>query len=84
MKVKIVQNKDIRVWKYPSHNKYQSLLAYVAKTFGLSDPSQYSLQYKDDEGDNINIKNDEDIDDALDCAMEESRKSLKIFLETEE
>eukprot|EP01084_Bolivina_argentea_P035913 66486_1 len=80
MKIKIIQNKDIRVWKYPSHHKYQSLLAFIAKTFGYHNPSSYSLQYQDDEGDNINITNDNDIDDALLFATEECRKSLKIYV----
>eukprot|EP01084_Bolivina_argentea_P266225 451486_1 len=80
MKVKVVHNKEIRVWKYPSRNKYRSLLSFIAKTFNLTNPSTYNLQYCDDEGDNINIRNDNDIDDALLCAKDESRKSLKIFL----
>lgn len=80
MKIKVIQNKEIRVWKYPKHSKYQSLLGFVAKTFGLFDPNSFTLQYQDDEGDTINIRNDRDISDALQFAEEEGRKSLKIYL----
>jgi hypothetical protein len=72
IKIKVVQNKDIRVWKYPSHRKYQSLLAFVTKVYGIY-PEAFTLQYEDDEGDNINIRNDRDIDDAISFAKDEGR-----------
>eukprot|EP01084_Bolivina_argentea_P247951 414787_1 len=78
MKVKIVQNKEIWIWRYPSCNKYESLLSFVSETFGLFNPSSFKLQYQDDENDTINIINDIDIDDAILCAKQESWKSLKI------
>merc|ERR1712087_977272 len=70
----------IHAWNCPSHNKFTSLLAFVAKCFGYFDPSSFSLQYIDDEDGNINICGNDDIDDALLCAHHEARKSLKIFL----
>eukprot|EP01084_Bolivina_argentea_P266226 451490_1 len=80
MKIKIVQNKQIRVWKYPSRHKYKSLLKFISKSFRLSNPLSFRLQYQDDEDDTINILNDHDINDAIFYAKQESRKSLKIFV----
>eukprot|EP00485_Elphidium_margaritaceum_P014089 CAMPEP_0202732454 /NCGR_PEP_ID=MMETSP1385-20130828/187667_1 /ASSEMBLY_ACC=CAM_ASM_000861 /TAXON_ID=933848 /ORGANISM="Elphidium margaritaceum" /LENGTH=1585 /DNA_ID=CAMNT_0049398769 /DNA_START=18 /DNA_END=4775 /DNA_ORIENTATION=- len=80
MKIKIVQNKEIRVWKCPQRHKHRSLIAFVGQTFGLHDANCFSLQYQDDEGDTIIIKNDNDIEDAIAFAVEDGRKSLKIYV----
>lgn len=83
MKVKIIYLNDIRIWRYPTTLRYLSLLSFVCtsfKTLNSQQQQSFNLQYEDEDRDWINITCDEDFDDALDCAINEKRKSLKIFV----
>jgi hypothetical protein len=79
MKLKIVCGSDMRLFRYPTTDRYSALLLFIAARFSLAE-SDYSLYYSDDEGDNITISTDDDLEEAFGIAMSEERKSLKIFI----
>eukprot|EP01084_Bolivina_argentea_P178388 308361_1 len=78
--VNVLGNKHTQIWEYPSYNKYTSFLSFIANQFGVDINMRFTAQYQDDEGDNINITSDKDIDDALLFAKQESHNSLNIFI----
>jgi len=81
MKVKVAFGEDIRRWHYPTENRYQHLLLFVEKTFNLNGKSKkYYIQFEDGEMDKVTICNERDLVDAFECAEQENRQSLKIFI----
>jgi len=70
----------MRRWRYPENEKYSSLITFICKTFNFSDSSLFTIQFEDEENDKITISNEDDFNDAFQCAIDESRKSLKIFV----
>jgi hypothetical protein len=80
MKVKVQFGSDIRKWRYPDSKRYQSLLQFVKQTFNFIDERQFYLQFEDDEADRLTLTSEADFEDAFSSAVEEGRKSLKIFI----
>eukprot|EP01084_Bolivina_argentea_P178389 308362_1 len=78
--VNVLGNKHTQIWEYPSYNKYTSFLSFIANQFGVDINMRFTAQYQDDEGDNINITSDKDIDDALLFAKHESHNFFNIFI----
>jgi len=78
MKVKVCLGTDIRRWRHSADStKLSSLRDFVTTSFNIN---QFWLQYEDDEGDRLTLSSPTDFDDALACALEEDRKSLKIYV----
>merc|ERR1719277_433189 len=77
MKVKVILGNDIRRWRYTNESTLQSLNEFVASSFSLN---TFWLQYEDEEGDRLTLSSQNDFEDALFCAMDEDRKSLKIYV----
>lgn len=78
MKVKVILGTDIRRWRHSADSTNLSALRnFVTASFGID---QFWLQYEDDEGDRLTLSSPTDFDDALACALEEDRKSLKIYV----
>eukprot|EP01083_Nonionella_stella_P107171 310128_1 len=75
MKIKVGFNDTFFVWRDDKCN-LSNLKEFASRQFNLEDSA---LQYEDDEGDRTFIVSDEDLMDALKCAQEEARKSLKIY-----
>lgn len=80
MKVKVQFGSDIRKWRYPDSNRYQNLLQFVKQTFNFMNEKQFYLQFEDDEADRLTLTSEADFVDAFSCAVQEGRKSLKIFV----
>lgn len=80
MKVKVQFGSDIRRWRYPDSKRYQSLLQFVKQTFNFLDERLFYLQFEDDEGERLTLTSEADFEDAFSCALQEGRKSLKIFI----
>jgi len=82
MKVKVAFGEDIRHWHYPTENRYQNLVAFVEKTFKCDSKKKngYYFQFEDSEADKVTIATEQDLLDAFDCAEQEKRPSLKIFV----
>lgn len=80
MKVKIVYGDDMRRWRFPETDKYESLATFIKDTFNFCDVSSFYIQFEDDENDKVTITCDNDLNDAFACAEQENRKSLKIFV----
>jgi len=80
MKVKVQFGSDIRRWRYPDSKRYQNLLQFVQQTFNFLDERQFYLQFEDDEGERLTLTSEADFEDAFSCAVQEGRKSLKIFI----
>ena len=77
MKVKVILGKDIRRWRYAGNSTLLALNEFAASSFNLS---SFWLQYEDDEGDRLTLSSQNDFEDAFACALEEERKSLKIYV----
>jgi len=80
MKVKVQFGSDIRKWRYPDSKRYQNLLQFVKQTFNFMNERQFYLQFEDDEADRLTLTSEADFEDAFSSAVEEGRKSLKIFI----
>lgn len=82
LKVKLVYANDTRLWKFiKEKHTYQDLLDFVSSTFDFKPSFSYCLQFEDDENDRLTISSDIDFQDAIECAIEEKRKSLKIYVQ---
>eukprot|EP01084_Bolivina_argentea_P033776 62454_1 len=78
MKVKVILGNDIRRWRYSKSSSQLSLLKeFVITSFSLNN---FWLQYEDDEGDRLTLSSQTDFEDAFACAVQEERKSLKIYV----
>jgi len=80
MKVKVVFGSDIRRWRYPDKNRYQSITSFICKTFDFAKEQDFYLQFEDDEGDRMTLSNESDFEDAFSTAEQENRKSLKVYV----
>jgi len=78
MNAKVVFGEEIRLWHFPTQNRYQHLVSFVEKTFNCK--NDYILQYEDSEMDKVTICNEQDLLDAFECVQQENRPSLKIFI----
>lgn len=74
LKIKVTYNKETKSLK--KLDTYESLIQSVQKAFGSSLPQYFRFIYTDDEGDNISVSCQEDLDEAYD-----SMESLKLILE---
>jgi len=82
LKAKVAFGEDIRHWHYSMTNRYQDLVLFVEKTLKF-DPlkkKEYYFQFEDAEMDKVTIGNEQDLLDAFECAQQEKRPSLKIFV----
>merc|ERR1719203_2221757 len=77
MKVKVVLGNDTRRWRYTCSSTLLSLNTFIKESFNLN---TFWLQYEDDEGDRLTLSTQNDFEDAFDCALNEERKSLKIYV----
>ena len=77
MKIKITNHDDTRLWRYAKADDYEELRSFIAKTWSNDD---FIAQYEDDENDRITIASAQDLKDALDFAVSEKKKSLKLFV----
>jgi len=79
IKVKVVVGDDIRRWRYSEEEKYSldALNKFVSSTFNLA---TFWLQFEDDEGDRLTLSSQRDFQEAYECALDEDRKSLKIYV----
>lgn len=77
MKIKINNNNDTRLWRYKQADDYAELRAFIIQTWSVKD---FIAQYEDDENDRITIASSQDLKDALDFAIAEKKKSLKLFV----
>eukprot|EP01083_Nonionella_stella_P249651 863011_1 len=77
MKVKVVLGNDTRRWRYRKESTLLSLNKFIDTSFNLD---SFWLQYEDDEGDRLTLSTQTDFEDAFDCALNEERKSLKIYV----
>jgi len=80
MKVKVQFGNDMRKWRYPDSKRYQNLLQFVKQSFNFLDERQFYVQFEDDEGDHLTLTSEADFEDAFSSAVQEGRKSLKIFI----
>jgi hypothetical protein len=81
MKAKVAFGEDIRRWHYPSEHRFNNLTSFVEKTFLNGDSKRaYFLQFEDLEMDKVTMCNEQDLLDAFECAEQEKRQSLKIFV----
>lgn len=85
MKAKVAFGEDIRHWHYPAKNRYEHLVSFVEQTFKLNSENknkrqEYYFQFEDAENDKVRICNEQDLLDAFECAQQENRQSLKIFV----
>jgi len=79
MKVKVALGSDIRVWRR-KQDDMQSLKNFASKSFEQLLGVDFLLTYEDDEGERVTLTDDEDLTEAFECAEEEKRKSLKVFI----
>jgi len=79
MKVKVTLGSDIRVWRRKKDD-IQSLKSFVSKSFEQLQGLDFLLTYQDDEGERVTLADNEDLQEAFECADEEKRKSLKVFI----
>eukprot|EP01083_Nonionella_stella_P231962 818725_1 len=81
MKIKGIYLNDIRRL-YLNINDYGilHLKSTIRTTFDLESNVTFQLQYEDDESDFVTIAKDGDLKDALECAVSEKRKSLRISI----
>jgi len=77
MKIKVILGNDIRRWRYAQNSTLCSLNEFVASSFNTS---HFWLQYEDEEEDRLTLSSQNDFEDAFACALEEDRKSLKIYV----
>ena len=77
LKVKLVFDTDIRQWRYPSSNQWQSLIAFVETSFHIK---EYLLQYTDDEMDRITIDSEITLIEAYNLCKQQFRRSFRIFV----
>lgn len=77
IKVKVTNNDDTRLWRYSRTTDYAGLCTFIQSVWNNED---FIAQYADDEGDLITIASAQDLADAFDLAMEEQKKSLKLFV----
>merc|ERR1711997_329880 len=70
-------NDDTRLWRYTQADDVEELRAFISKTWSNDD---FIAQYEDDENDRITIASDQDLKDAIEFAVSENRKSLKLFV----
>jgi len=77
IKVKVTNNDDTRLWRYSRTTDYEGLCTFIQSVWNNDD---FIAQYADDEGDLITIASAQDLADAFDLAMEEQKKSLKLFV----
>jgi len=92
MKAKVLFGEDIRHWHYPMKNRYENLNGFVEERLKLNGEKiekienknkkkqEYYFQFEDAENDKIRICNEQDLLDAFECAQQENRPSLKIFV----
>eukprot|EP01084_Bolivina_argentea_P224829 380094_1 len=82
LKVKVILETDIRGWKYPNTDtKFRALQQFVSTTFGIN---SFLLQFTDEEGDRLTIANEHDLCEAFNLSIKQFRRSLKIFIITNE
>ena len=74
MLFKVVLDQEIHVTNFKSHQNYQDLLKFIQTVFKKL-PSQYHLEYTDEDGDNIQLLGEEDLSNLLGMDMH------KVFLE---
>jgi len=79
IKVKINNNEDTRLWRYSQEDDFDGLQSFITTSWKCYD---FIAQYKDDEDDLITIASAQDLKDAFDFVRTESKKSLKIFVQT--
>jgi len=79
MKLKVVFGNDIRRWHCPDKDRYTGLVSFVKTAFQLNE-NQFQIQYEDLEKDRITLSNEQDLEDALGCALSQERVSLKLFV----
>lgn len=79
IKVKINNNDDTRLWRYTQEDDFEGLQSFITTSWNNED---FIAQYKDDEDDLITIASAQDLKDAFDFARAESKKSLKIFVQS--
>lgn len=77
IKVKINNMDDTRVWRYSEEEDFEALQSFISTSWQIDD---FIAQYKDDEDDLITIATPQDLKDAFECARDESKKSLKIYV----
>eukprot|EP01083_Nonionella_stella_P006508 18905_1 len=77
LKVKVNNNDDTRLWRYNQPHDFDALCSFITTTWHTDD---FLAQYEDDEGDFITIASVQDLKDAFDFAVQEKKKSLKIFV----
>jgi len=84
MKIKIQFRNDIHRWHQNGIQNYQSLLHFVKDKFKFVTEEEFHIQFEDEENDRLTISSEPDFNDALSCAREEGRKSLKLFISKKE
>lgn len=78
MKIKVVFNEVTRRWRSSEDEiSFDNLVTYVKKNW-VHLPAKMGLTFVDEEGDQITITNDADLEEALNVAHEDCRTSLKI------
>eukprot|EP01083_Nonionella_stella_P144329 450433_1 len=78
MKVKIVNNGDIRLWRY-THPSCDDLHSFITTSWNIASHS-YIAQYEDDENDLMTIVSSTDLNDAFNFAKSQNKQSLKIYI----
>jgi hypothetical protein len=89
LKIKVVYGRDVRLFRDPiqeaqEQDKYSILLEFISSRFSLEKErlnSEFYFYFIDDEGDNVTISCNSEFEDAYQIAVEEQRKSLKIFVQ---
>ena len=80
-KIKIIIGEEVRTWResdIKTECKLSALQSFVTKSFDLK--NDIILQYEDEEGDRITLTTSDDLNDALNFAVEQEKKSLKVFV----
>lgn len=79
MKIKVVYNQDIRRWRISQENtSYEAIVAFVNQCWPNQLPANFGLNFRDDEGDQITVTNDADLQEAIVIARDDCRTSLKL------
>eukprot|EP01084_Bolivina_argentea_P194487 333693_1 len=81
LKVKLVHDTQIRQWRYPPSNQYESLVAFVKTSFHIND---FLLQFTDDEGDRLTIASQKDLIESYNACKQQFRRSFRIFIISKE
>eukprot|EP01084_Bolivina_argentea_P065949 120219_1 len=81
MRVFVVLGDTQLLWNCPPESKLLSLKDFISSTMNLN-VHDFMISWKDEEGDDITILREEDINIALNIAIEDNRKDIKFYVMT--